>query len=94
MATLLTGIISFSFQPITDDDVDRIALCLRVLSERSPMMYEIFNKQCRQSLSIMLLAKAEEEKEFLKVCQFDRHEIVRKREITVSYDFIILSVVY
>ena len=67
MATIIhLGKSGLAAKPITDDDVDRIALCLRVLSERSPMMYEIFNKQCRQSLSIMLLAKAEEEKEFLK----------------------------
>ena len=49
-------------QPITDDDVDRIATCVRVLAERSELMQEIFNNKCRQSLSIMLAAKIEEDK--------------------------------
>jgi len=67
MATMIhLGKSGLPSKPITDDDVDRIALCLRVLSERSPMMNEIFNTHCRHSLSIMLAAKAEEEKQFLK----------------------------
>jgi len=55
-------------QPITDDDVDRIATCIRVLADQSPLMFHIFNDKCRQSLSVMLSVKANEEKEFLKVC--------------------------
>ena len=55
------------FQPITDDDVDRIAVCLRVLGEKLPMMGDIFTESCRQSLATMLHAKAEEEKEYQKV---------------------------
>ena len=47
--------------------MDRIALCLRVLSERTPLMFDIFNKMCRQSLDAMLMAKVAEEKEFQKV---------------------------
>lgn len=50
-------------KPMTDDDLDRIATCLRVLAERSPLMNEIFNSSCRESLSMMLTAKAEEDKE-------------------------------
>lgn len=50
-------------KPMTDDDLDRIATCLRVLAERSPLMNEIFNSSCRESLSMMLAAKAEEDKE-------------------------------
>jgi len=53
-------------KPITDDDVDRISLCLRVLAERAPMMHTIFTENCRASLSSMLAAKAEEEKESQK----------------------------
>jgi coatomer subunit beta len=49
-------------QPITDDDVDRIATCLRVLAERSELMSEIYNEKCRNSLSVMLAAKIEEDK--------------------------------
>ena len=55
------------FQPITDDDVDRIATCLRVLSEQSPLMAEIFSNGCRNALSLMLAAKLAEEKETQKV---------------------------
>lgn len=54
-------------QPITDDDVDRIATCLKVLAEKTPLMGEIFNTDCRQSLSLMLAAKMEEEKELQRV---------------------------
>ena len=50
-------------KPMTDDDLDRIATCLRVLAERSPLMNEIFNSSCRESLSMMLAAKADEDKE-------------------------------
>ncbi len=57
----------FTFQLITDDDVDRIAMCLRVLAEKLPMMHGIFTDSCRESLAAMLHAKAEEEKEYQKV---------------------------
>ncbi|XP_069139591.1 coatomer subunit beta-like [Argopecten irradians] len=56
-------------KPITDDDFDRIATCLRVLAERSPIMEDIFNKDCRESLSLMLAAKMDEEKEMQKVSE-------------------------
>ena len=58
-------------QPITDDDVDRIATCIRVLAEQSPLMYNIFNDKCRRSLSVMLSVTAEEEKEFQKVSNLE-----------------------
>lgn len=48
---------------INDDDLERIALCLKVLSDRSPLMIEIFNGECRKSLASMLAAKQEEELE-------------------------------
>lgn len=68
MATILhLGKSSLPKKPITDDDVDRISLCLKVLSECSPLMNDIFNKECRQSLSQMLSAKLEEEKLSQKV---------------------------
>ena len=39
MATVLhLGKSSLPKKPITDDDVDRISLCLKVLSECSPLM--------------------------------------------------------
>ncbi|KAG1677518.1 Coatomer subunit beta [Nymphon striatum] len=48
---------------ITDDDLDRIAFCLKVLSERSPFIVDIFNSQCRIALSDMLAAKQDEEEQ-------------------------------
>ncbi|XP_016341253.1 coatomer subunit beta-like [Sinocyclocheilus anshuiensis] len=63
MATVLhLGKSSLPKKPITDDDVDRISLCLKVLSECSPLMNDIFNKECRRSLSHMLAVRLEEEK--------------------------------
>ncbi|PVD27888.1 hypothetical protein C0Q70_10463 [Pomacea canaliculata] len=63
MATIIhLGKSGLSEKPITDDDVDRIATCLRVLAERSDLMHEIFNTACRGSLSIMLAAKIQEDK--------------------------------
>ena len=47
--------------------MDRIATCLKVLAEKTPLMGEIFNRDCRQSLSMMLAAKMEEEKELQRV---------------------------
>jgi coatomer subunit beta len=67
MATMLHyGKSGFPTKPITDDDVDRIATCIRVLAEQSPLMYSIFSELCRQSLSVMLSVKAEEDKDFQK----------------------------
>lgn len=51
---------------INDDDYDRIVLCLKVLSERSPLMMKIFKVDCREALATMLHAKHEEEIETQK----------------------------
>ncbi|RXG56140.1 Coatomer subunit beta [Armadillidium vulgare] len=48
-------------KPMTDDDFDRIMLCLQVISERSPGLEQVFTAQCRTSLSLMLSAQAEEQ---------------------------------
>lgn len=70
MATIIhLGKSGLSAKPITDDDVDRIAVCLRVLAERTDMMDEIFNKACRGSLSLMLAAKIEEEKQLQEAAE-------------------------
>jgi hypothetical protein len=53
---------------MTNDDADRLYLCLQVLSDRSPVIINIFNENCRRALSIMLAAKAEEEASSQKVC--------------------------
>lgn len=68
MATVLhLGKSSLPKKPITDDDVERISLCLKVLAESSPLMSDIFNKECRKSLSHMLTVRLEEEKLSQKV---------------------------
>lgn len=68
MATVLhLGKSSLPKKPITDDDVERISLCLKVLAESSPLMNDIFNKECRRSLSHMLTVRLEEEKLSQKV---------------------------
>nr|CAD7573446.1 unnamed protein product [Timema californicum] len=46
---------------MTNDDADKLYLCLRVLSDKSPVIVNIFNENCRKALSVMLSAKAEEE---------------------------------
>ncbi|XP_076054623.1 coatomer subunit beta [Oratosquilla oratoria] len=46
---------------MTDDDFDRMMLCLQVLSERTPSVASIFTTDCRSALSRMLTAKGEEE---------------------------------
>jgi hypothetical protein len=53
---------------MTNDDADRLYLCLQVLSDKSPVIVNIFNENCRRALSIMLAAKAEEEASTQKVC--------------------------
>lgn len=67
MSTILhLGRSGMSDKPINDDDLDRIGLCLNVLSESSDLLVDIFNKLCRESLDKMLLIKAAEDKQ--KVC--------------------------
>ena len=68
-------------KPISNDDAERLGLCLKVrcqhqamnepllqfsfacqvLSDRSPILVEVFTDACRRSISLMLAAKAEEE---------------------------------
>ncbi|GFR72221.1 coatomer subunit beta [Elysia marginata] len=70
MATIIhLGKSGIAAKPITDDDVDRIAVCLRVLAEKSELMDEIFNEECRGSLSLMLAAKIEEEKQMQEAAE-------------------------
>lgn len=70
MATIIhLGKSGIATKPITDDDVDRIATCLRVLSEQTPLMSEIFSNGCRNALSLMLAAKLAEEKETQKAAE-------------------------
>ncbi|XP_052242037.1 coatomer subunit beta-like [Dreissena polymorpha] len=65
-------------KPITDDDVDRIATCLRVLADQSPLMLDIFNTASRNSVSLMLAAKMAEEKE--------QQQALQKKVVKVQAD--------
>lgn len=90
MVTVLhLGKSSLPKKPITDDDVDRISLCLKVLSECSPLMNDIFNKECRKSLSHMLTVRLEEEKLSQKVNTVDSagtaEAYLQAEEVTPSF---------
>merc|ERR1719447_599992 len=39
---------------ITEDDVDRLAVCIKVLGERNVFLKDIFNIECRKAISNML----------------------------------------
>ncbi|XP_072016786.1 coatomer subunit beta-like isoform X2 [Amphiura filiformis] len=80
MATILhLGKSGLATKNITDDDVDRIATCVKVLAERHSIMSEIFSNGCRSSLHAMLLAKQAEEKEVHK-------DLFEKKVISVQAD--------
>lgn len=51
----------FPKKQITNDDLDRIFLCLKTLSERTPEIVEVFKNACREALAGMLTAQSEEE---------------------------------
>ena len=65
MLTLTTilhfGKSSLPKKNISDDDVDRIAVCLKALSEPSEMMSTIFGENCRSSLQLMLATIQQQE---------------------------------
>ncbi|XP_075234210.1 coatomer subunit beta [Lycorma delicatula] len=60
---------------ITNDDQDRLFLCLRVLSEQVPEVTKIFTQNCRQALSAMLTAKAEEDASSQKAKEKPGHKV-------------------
>lgn len=53
----------FPKKQITNDDLDRIFLCVKTLSERTPEIVELFKNSCREALAGMLTAQAEEEQQ-------------------------------
>ena len=60
---LLPSLSFFLLQPITEDDIERVCICLRVLSERNGFMNSVFGERSREALAVMLSArqgKAEE----------------------------------
>ncbi|XP_011201584.1 PREDICTED: coatomer subunit beta [Bactrocera latifrons] len=56
----------FPTKPITNDDIDRIFICLRTLSERTKEAVEVFQHYCRDALGKMLDAQHEEDQRILK----------------------------
>lgn len=56
----------FPSKPITNDDTDRIFICLRTLSERTTEAVEVFKRYCREALGKMLDAQHEEDQRVLK----------------------------
>merc|ERR1739848_449147 len=44
-------------QPISHDDSDRIATCIRILADSTPVMNEIFGGECRRALQKLLALK-------------------------------------
>ncbi|XP_030567125.1 coatomer subunit beta [Drosophila novamexicana] len=56
----------FPSKPITYDDSDRIMICLRTLSERTPEAVAVFMHDCRDALGKMLDAQSEEDQRMLK----------------------------
>ena len=71
-------------QIITDDDVDRISLCVRVVAERVPLMKNIFTVECRNSLSSMLDANKRGEEEKMNKVHFMYFTFTRERKPTVD----------
>lgn len=54
-------------QPITEDDVERLSVCLRVLAERSELMSSVFAQGSRQVFADMLSLREEQDKKTKKV---------------------------
>lgn len=52
---------AFPKKQITNDDLDRIFLCVKTLSERTPEIVQLFKSACREALAGMLIAQTEEE---------------------------------
>lgn len=65
-SVLHLGRSGLSAKAITNDDADRIFVCLRTLSERKPEIVDIFLRQCRDALARMLDAHHTEEEQMQK----------------------------
>lgn len=55
------GVSSLPEKKITRDDADRLNLCLKVLTDRSPLLTQIFSADCRDALGQMLEAQLQVE---------------------------------
>jgi len=55
------GVSGLPEKRITRDDLDRLNLCLKVLSDKSDLMIQVFSVECRDALGQMLEAQAQVE---------------------------------
>ena len=54
-------------QAITEDDVERLTICLRVLAERSDVLTQVFGVGSREALGRLLQTREAERKKGKKV---------------------------
>jgi len=55
------GVSGLPEKRITKDDMDRLNLCLKVLSDKSSMLIQVFSEECREALGEMLEAQIQVE---------------------------------
>lgn len=48
---------------ITEDDSERLCMCIKVLAEQCPLGQDIFLQRCRKALDLMLEAKMLDDRE-------------------------------
>ena len=65
--TCLVTVVFLLLQPITEDDVERLSVCLRVLAERSELMSSVFSQGSRQVFADMLSLREQQDKSNKKV---------------------------
>ena len=53
------GTSGLATKPITKDDSDRLALCLKVLCDKSSLLRQVFSADCRDALGQMLEAQVQ-----------------------------------
>ncbi|UYV80449.1 COPB1 [Cordylochernes scorpioides] len=70
-------------QAMSEDDADRISLCLKVLSEQSPDIVKIFHEECRRALDAMLTELRNEELE-------TERQALKKQDVMVQPDSTIM----
>lgn len=84
----------FPTKAITNDDMDRIFICLKTLSERTPETVEVFKHYCRDALGKMLDAQHEvrlfsdriKQKDFkmILIVQEEQRIIKEKQKVTAK----------
>ncbi|XP_057297990.1 coatomer subunit beta-like [Hydractinia symbiolongicarpus] len=71
-------------KPITEDDVDRLAVCIKVLGERNGFLNQIFNVECRNAITSML----EGSRDVTEYGQGDNNKQVVKAQADESIAFL------